>query len=353
MKNFLKLLLAVCISVFGVHHCFAQSEVKPVTEPSSSDYMITFEDPAQNDYWVCTFQLLWNDLMDKIVKGPVQFTAGNPKIADILNRQGFKEIMLSPDSYYKVMDHPSVALKKQIEAETLKRFNEKSDILHLFRFPEKPDMNSYFLYTMLVKKFEFVPVFDELTPSGFNNDGQKYKFFGVDQKSAPDIRKNVHVLFYENENEYAIKLKNNQKEDVILYRTDSDKNFDELYRSLENRFKTLGVGFGSQDTLRVPFIKVDKTVYYDILCNKAIKGTNFTISKAIQTIKFDMDNKGGKLKSEAAMMVTSSALPGKMPTVRHYNFDKNFVLFMKESEKTKPYFALRVKNAQFLVPAGE
>ena len=43
---------------------------------------------------------------------------------------------------------------------------------------------------------------------------------------------------------------------------------------------------------------MDKTITYKELCNKQIEGTNYRISQALQTIKFNMDNKGGKLKSD-------------------------------------------------------
>ena len=74
-------------------------------------------------------------------------------------------------------------------------------------------------------------------------------------------------------------------------------------------------------------------------------GTNLVINQAVETIKFDMNNKGVKLKSEAAMTVmTTSLLPPEELVPRLFYFDDTFVIFLKEKEKCSPYFALRVND---------
>lgn len=62
----------------------------------------------------------------------------------------------------------------------------------------------------------------------------------------------------------------------------------------------------------MPFIKVDKELATTNSQTCEIKNTDrLYIAKAIQTIKFDMDNKGGKLKSEAAMDIMKMSMPVK------------------------------------------
>ena len=56
-----------------------------------------------------------------------------------------------------------------------------------------------------------------------------------------------------------------------------------------------------------------------------------------------MDNTGVKLKSEAGMIASTTALlPAEEP--RFFYFDDTFVVFLKEKGKNKPYFALRVHD---------
>ncbi len=72
-------------------------------------------------------------------------------------------------------------------------------------------------------------------------------------------------------------------------------------------------------------------------------GTNIIIDQAIETIKFDMDNKGVKLKSEAAMTIMKMSLMPDMEQ-RLFYLNDTFVIFLKEKDKKNPYFALRVHD---------
>ena len=151
-------------------------------------------------------------------------------------------------------------------------------------------------------------------------------------------------------NDYAVKLLTKTGDEVYLYRTESNSNFKKLYSQMqrkERRFK--GKEFGENDTLKVPNLKIKDEKKYPQLCNKQIKGTNFYFSEAIETIQFDLDNKGGKVKSEAALIMKSLSLPHIDETqIRHFDFDKTFVLFLVDSNKKDPYLALRIKDLKGL-----
>ena len=329
MNKFFKLLAPVLL-IFAVLAGFNFSKVSA---------------KAPEDMWCGTFQLVWNELMDKIVKGPVEFIGGNPPIANELNKQNFKKDMLSDKSYYVVLGKKSPALKRKIEWNIWWKFREKSDILDKFDWEKTKD--AYFIYAMLVKNFEFPTPFKKLADAPFNGSVEKYKFFGVKSNAPENLKQNITVLFYNSPSDYAVSLKTRNDEDVILYRTDSDNNFTTLYKEVQSKTKK-DEKFEDIDSLKVPFIKVDKEFSYDELTNREIKNTDrLYIAKAIQTIKFDMDNKGGKLKSEAAMDIMKMSMPVK--PARSFDFDKKFYLFMKESSKSQPYFALKVQNEDYLV----
>ena len=78
---------------------------------------------------------------------------------------------------------------------------------------------------------------------------------------------------------------------------------------------------------------------------KRIMGTNLVINQAMETIKFDMNNKGVKVKSEAAMTVMTTALAPE-EEARMFAFDDTFVIFLKEKGKNSPYLALRVNDIE-------
>ncbi len=302
---------------------------------------------AQDDVWVATFQLVWNDLMDNVVKGPVYFKGATPKLAKELNKQEFKSDMISADSYYKICAKKTKSLKSQIEKAIFDKFNEKSDVLDKFDWNDDPN-DAYFLYAMLVKNLEFASPFKVLPANKFKKSKSYVKYFGIDDSAPYSMKKNVRVLFYDSDNDYAIALKSKTNEEVILYRTSSRSDFNSIYEKLVKKSSDKNLKLQQNDTVRVPFVSISKKISYDELCNKQIKNTdNLFIKQALQTVQFYMDNNGAKLKSEAAMNVSTMSL--HVEKGREFNFDNDFVLFLKESNKSKPYFALRVNDTKYLV----
>ncbi len=341
-NKFFTLLLITIISVSCILFCgfdFLKNKSIKTKEETVYSKQIKEYNP-----WCITFQLVWNEVLDYLGKDKIEFIGGNPPLADELNKKLYTKDDISPDSYYITYGEISQKLKKEIEKSISEKFNEKSDILNQINWNIK---NGYLFYSMLKKNFNFPEKFDVLKKDAFENKGM-VKYFGKDESTKNSkIKENIKVLFYNNENEYAISLKTKEKEDVILLRTQKNDSFENLYSYIEKnrKFDT----FSKLDTLKVPFIKVDKVFSYNQLCNKRIKGTNFLITQAIQTIKFNMDNKGGTLKSEAAIAMMKTALAPNPEKPRHFNFDKRFVLFLKESSKDKPYFAMKVYDDTFLV----
>ena len=66
------------------------------------------------------------------------------------------------------------------------------------------------------------------------------------------------------------------------------------------------------------------------------------IDKAIQTIQFELDKTGGKIKSEAGMSVEMSViLPEK---IREFSLDNTFAIFLIEYGKDNPYFAGKISD---------
>ena len=97
----------------------------------------------------------------------------------------------------------------------------------------------------------------------------------------------------------------------------------------------------------VPELKVDLMRDYPELCEKEIEGTNppMVFSTAIETLKFEMDRKGGKIKSEALIMTEMAMVAAPdLNKPRHFNFDKTFNLFLIDAGKENPYAAFRIEN---------
>ena len=304
---------------------------------------------AKNQVWVGTFQLVWNDLVNELIKRPVEFVGYKSIMAENLNQKAFTTSDISESSYYKKWGLASPKLKKEIEQGIKEKFNEKSDILDGFDWT--PGYKKYFLYAMLKKDFEYVEKFDKLDDAEFRGSEGKVKYFGINKDSKSSLRDTVKVLYYNTKDDCALALKSKQGDIVYLYRTNDNKKLNELYSDMMSKAGSYkgNKWLSSKDEFKAPMIDFKSEREFPEICNKPIKNTDLMISKAIETVQFKMDETGVKLKSEAAiMMKATSAGPGHIITPRYFYFDGKYVIFLVENGKSKPYFAMKVEDAKKL-----
>ena len=336
MKKILLSILSVFVLSTSVYACnlFKKDFSSDVKTANLFNSQLT----ADNTVWVGTFQLLWNYLSDNYVNGPIIFANGQIPFAEELNKQAFNKSMISEYAYYTTYGLMTKSFKKEIEDALKQKFNDKSDILDTLDWNSK----TFLAYAMLKKDFQFVKAFSVLKKDTFGSNNKKVKYFGLDNNASQEQRESVRVMFYNSDNDFAVKINTNSKDKVILYRTDSDKSFEAIYNDLldKSRVYSGSKTFTKKDKLKVPYLEFSTKHIYEELAGKYIKGTDLVIDKAMQTVKFNMDNKGVKLKSEAALIMKMSMAPIEMEKPRNFYFDDNFVVFL--IEKDKPYFALKV-----------
>ena len=343
------LFLGSFMSAYAFNFCFWKKN-KTVQSVKVEDFEIlpTMDTVsiAKNQVWVGTFQLIWNDLINEIIKHPVEYTTGKSDMAKALNKMDFKSSDLNESSFYKKLGLASPKLKKEIEKAIKDKFNEKSDILD--KFDWTPAEQKYILYAMLKKDFEYIEVFEKLDDDKFNGSNGMVKYFGVKKDSLVRVKNSVGVLFYNNEKDYAIRLLSKQGDNVYLYRTNDSKTLDKLYSDMITKSKNYkGKKYlAKKDEFKAPFIEFKKERDFSELCNKPIKNSQFMISKALETVQFKMTETGVKLKSEAGMMVGLTCAPGYVEKPRYFYFNDKYVIFLQE--KDKPYFAMKIEDAKAL-----
>lgn len=318
---------------------------KELKETKGVEVVPTLSDKISKDTsWCPTFQLIWNDFKNDIVKQNIKFDK-KLDMLDNLNKEEFTTKDISDNYYYKIYGRKNLELKSKIENAIKEKFNQKSDILDQFDWSSdaldsgEDVIDRYFLYSMLYREFEFNKKFDT-----FNDkfkDIKNVEYFGIIKESNL-IRNQIKVYYYNNENDFAIKLITKNNDEVIVIKNPKGETFEEIYNNIKDKQTT---SFNSDDNFMMPKIDFNVLREYSELENKEIETIDgiYTIEKAIQSIKFSLDEKGGKVKSEAGMDVKFEATASDKK-IRNFYVDDTFALFLKESNKDKPYFALRVDD---------
>ena len=311
---------------------------------------LTLEDEIQDDtIWCGTFQLIWNDLKNDLAKQDIVF---NPqlKVVENLNKETFTTKELSEASYYKKIGTPSLKLKEEIEKAIKDKFNEKSDILNDFEW-ENRDPKDYFLYAMLKKEFQFEKAFEELENGKFR-DYDNVKYFGIKSDETGELKQQVDVLYYKSKDDFAVKLRTKQEDEVILCKNPEGKTFGEIYNNIldktevkvynmpnnQDNYEAIKV-YGELkegELLKVPNIKLkEKNEITEIEDKKFLfsNGEVYSIEKALQTIELELDR----------MMVKNESV-AIMDEIREFSIDDTFAIFLIEKGKDKPYFAGKIND---------
>ncbi|MBR6613324.1 MAG: hypothetical protein IKK84_00975 [Clostridia bacterium] len=309
--------------------------------------------------WCGTFQLVWNDMKNEVVKKDVVFTP-QVTIAENLNKESFNESMLSEEYYYKTYGLKTLELKDEIEKGIKEKFNQTSDILDKFDWsdegvnnPNNPKVKKYFFYTMLYREFEFENEFDKL-PDGTFGEYTGIKYFGIDKNTKDKVGKQIDVLYYNSQDDFALLINTKSDDEVIFVKNPQGTTFNAIYEDMllqASNYKG-DKDFKSIDEFKAPMLEYNEEKEYKELQEKDFPTADpeypiARIEKTLQTIKFELNEKGGKIKSEAAIdmnMTATAVIVDKKPTPRYFYVDDTFAIFLREKGKSMPYFAGRVED---------
>lgn len=291
-----------------------------------------------------TLQLVWNDMKNIIIGKDIEFPYKNDTV-DNLNKEYFTSDMISEEYYYKNFGLKTKMLKEEIEKGIYDKFKEKSDVLDNISWSDESNTTNYLFYSMLYREFKFKSKFSRLDSNIKFKDKKGYEFFGTKDNDSEEVLKQIEVLFYNSDEDYAVLLNTRDNDEVILYKNPKGDTFNDIYTNLiNNRNSYMGNKiFSSEDKLAIPIIKFNVLKEYKELTNvrfKTINNDDVVIENAIQTINFLLDEEGGRVKSEGAIDTNIMSLGNS----REFIFDDTFALFLKEKDKDTPYFALKVSD---------
>lgn len=359
------LLIAIIIVAFTVYMIKVNKDEKigfkePITntnleQTEGVSVVPTMQDKISADSsWCCTFQLVWNDMKNEIVGQDVVFTP-QEEMAENLNKEEFTEDMISDEYYYKKYGIMTFSLKEEIENAIKEKFNQESDILDDLNWNEAETENetssitNYLFYTMLYRKFEFLYKFDKLE----NGDFGEYKnveYFGINSSTDNEVGDQIDVLYYNSQDDFAVVLNTKTDDEVIFCKNPDGETFKQIYDNMNQKASNYigDTNFNDMDEFKAPRLDFDIKREYTELEGKLFKTIDgeAQIGKALQTIKLSLDENGGEIKSEAAIVLKESlaAEPAAEEEPRYFYVDDTFAIFLKEKGKDAPYFAARVDD---------
>ena len=245
----------------------------------------------------------------------------------------------------------------QIELDLLRKFHGQASPTHLPSFRDAPRPQDIVGYAYLFKNLEFDPVFEKIEqPLAFGN--RRVRCFGVGDEYKPGqvpMVARVLVIDYKNPDDFVIELLTKSNDDrVILGKLRPKHTLEETVAAVRDRMASgKPVPAPPGDVLKVPKFNFEITREYSKLVGSRLAIANPTVAKnlqitsAVQGIRFQMDEKGVKLKSEAHVSIGCSEELVPHPT-HLLIFDKPFLVMLQQSNAKAPYLAMWIGNAELL-----
>lgn len=321
--------LAIAVSLTGISYAITKIYKKHNTKNNITikpSYQSTLDEGTVNNLWIGTLDLAWKELENKIEKNTIELENENLPIVEELNNSTFTKEMLDENDY-------------------------KINV-------ERTVTNGYKIEATLNKELNFLEGFDNFNDYGHNTfgNGEEYiKYFGINNASSEKMNKNIEILFYNpkssqnlQSDDFAIKLKTKEGDEIILYRTNDQKTFAQYYNDIQNKSKeyTGTKEFRKQDELLIPYVRVNGMIAYNDLYGKKIKDTGgLYFTDVVQNVNFYLNEKGCNLNSKSTMV---TEYMGISEDTKYCFFKDQFIIFMQEKNSENPYFALKVDNDDIL-----
>lgn len=207
----------------------------------------------------------------------------------------------------------------------------------------------------------------ELQLQSFNNkltfNGQKVASFGVNSHDRYEQLKIVTIIYYQNDNNFIIKLLPKDKEhEIILFKTDQSFNSIAEMANEIKRLTEIGMAekknqktnwkyfYSEEDLVAIPKFNFNIETDYNSLEGNRFTTSDqlFKIERAWQRTAFILDESGAEMESEAEMEVAVEEIEYEKPKPKKMLFDKPFLILLKRTDSKNPYFGLWTANTELM-----
>jgi hypothetical protein len=278
-------------------------------------------------------------------------------MVDALNRKSFDGGDLDNPSYVALAGYVRDGIKERISTAVSDHFHGQAHPALPMGGAERPqDMVAY---AYLFKNLEFPTPYERgESPAEFNRDsvvcfgmGPGYKL-GREKMAAQTL-----IRDYNSPDDFVIELQTKSAGDrLILAKIAPGNTLAQTVASIYRRAGAHPSPALPQDVLVIPKVNFDLTRSYTELTGLRVlptasgMSTDLQITSAVQNTRFQMDERGVRLRSEAVMSFGCSAAPNPRP-VHEMIFNKSFLILLARANAPHPYFALWVSNPELLVHA--
>ena len=313
-------------------------------------------EPGKNVLWCGSFQLAWNEACSLL--GEALHFSDDPPMVKSLNKQLFTGDSLDHDSFVALAGFIRDNIHQRIQEQLRQTFQGKASPKYIPSFEQVARPQDIVAYAYLFKNLQFPVPFERLeTPLIFQ--GAKVSCFGIGEEYKSEQERmysQVSIIDYRHADDFIIELKTTSTTDVlILAKVHPENTLAHLITTIQQRIAQSSSPIPAEpgDVLSVPKFNVDITRRYHELEKRVLVVENpdvppdAVIVSALQNIRFQMNEEGVKLRSEAHIAIGCAA--PYQPSLRYRMvFDQPFLLMLKQIDADVPYFALWVDNPELL-----
>jgi len=309
----------------------------------------------KNVLWCGTLQLAWSKAID-LVGEKLRFV-NPPPVVDLLNQEDFTSADLDAASYVALADFERNNVEDEIRSALEKTFHGAASPELIPDKPRHPGPDDFVAYAYLYKNLSFANPFEDNEPLTFGKSKVKNFGFTTNLNRLPDgVIEQVAICDYKSRDDFIIKLKTKSPDDELILAKVPPAST--LQATIENVLQRVTqnnpVTPTSGDTLAVPKLNFDLRRDFSELEGLILQPSpqahiksKLEVTEVKQLVRFQLNEKGAILKSEAVIAMRALAMAPNHLMI----FDQPFLILMKRANSDRPYFALWVGNASLLVPA--
>jgi hypothetical protein len=307
---------------------------------------------GQNVLWCGTFQLAWNEVSSLL--GEDQHFLNEPPLVVDLNRKAFTRADLDDASYIAMAGFVRDGIYEKIPKALQGKFHGLARPHYLPKPDAADSPNDIIAYSYLFKNLQFAKPFERID-GGLNFQGTQVECFGVNSHKPGHaaIRRQVSILDYVSPDDFVVELATKSDGDrVILAKVKPQETLEKTVQAVGSRVSSARPQqMGNDDVLKVPKLNFDLTRKYQeliglILAVKNPRAYDLRITEAMQNIRFQMNEKGVVLRSEALIQYKSGSVSVDS---RRMILDQPYLIMLQMKGDKTPYFVLWVDNPELLI----